>query len=109
MLTRLHELEGIICKAAGITSKELREPNRAKELVDARHAIWLIAREHIGYSYQDLARYYNRDRTTIMHGINRLKQTAQHSELLKKLNERYPEITIPDPALAKKGIERWTF
>lgn len=107
MNAQLKKLERIICEAAGVKPDELRGTSREKELVDARHAIWLIAREHIGYSFIDLARIYHRDRTSVMHGVKRLKQTAHHSELLKKLTEKCPEIVIPDPTLARHGIEKW--
>lgn len=109
MHEQLRKLERIICDAAQVNSKELLGPSREKELVDARHAIWLIAHEHIGYSFQQLAKLYNRDRTSVMHGIKRLKQTQHHSTILKKLAEKHPEVVIPDPTLVKRGIETWAF
>lgn len=104
---QLGKLERIICEAAQVNGEELRGPSREKEIVDARHVIWFIARECIGYSYQQLAALYNRDRTSVMHGINRMKKNQSQSELLQKISEKYPEVVLPDPTLAKRGIETW--
>lgn len=105
----LVQLEKIICKAANVTMDELLSQDRTKELVDARHAIWLIAFKNLGFSYKYLAQRYQKNRTTVMHGITKMLYTNAHQILETKLKEVCPELIMPLQRGEPKGLNAWEF
>lgn len=107
--TELARLEALICKAANVTLEDVLSKDRTKELVDARHAIWLIAHKNLGYSFKYLGEMYHRDRTTIMHGITRMLYTDAHTTLEEGIQKACPELLIPGRKGEPKGIKDWDF
>ena len=107
---RIKRIEGIICKAADITHEELYSRERSRPLVDARHAVWLLLYEHVGYSYNDIARLYGKDHTTIAHGVRRIKRTVVHGNILKGINKIDSKLLIPLVENRKlRPSETWEF
>lgn len=105
----LAQLEALICKAANVLAEDIYANDRSKDIVNARHAIWLIAHKNLGYSYQSLSRVYKKDRTTIMHGIARMLYTDAHKILERKLKIVCPELVIPLQKGEPKSIKNWDF
>ncbi len=105
----LAQLEALICKAANVLAEDIYANDRSKDIVNARHAIWLIAHKNLGYSYQYLSRVYKKDRTTIMHGITRMLYTDAHSIIEKKIKSVCPQLVIPMQRGEPKGIKNWEF
>lgn len=92
---RVKKIEKIICKAADITLEELCSTERTRPLVDARHAVWLLLYEHVGYSYGDIAQMYERDHTSIAHGVKRIKRTPVHANILNGVKSIDASLLIP--------------
>lgn len=105
----LERLEQVICKASNVTMEDILSKDRTKEIVDARHAIWLIAHKNMGYSYRYLSEIYNRDRTSIMHGITRMLYTDAHTILENGIKKACPDLLIPGRKGEPKGVQDWDF
>ena len=60
----------------GLTVDEMRSDRRSRAVVVARHEAWWRSREETLNSLPQIGRYFNRDHSTIMHGI------AMHAERL---------------------------
>ncbi len=67
---KYHELQKNVCKALGISLEQLKERNRKREIVIARHICFYIARENNLGSLKFLAINLNGcDHSTVIHGI----------------------------------------
>jgi hypothetical protein len=69
----LAEMVVAMCASQRLRLDELRGPKRDNELVKCRQEISLAARQ-MGYSYPLIARALNRDHTTVIYGVNRLRK-----------------------------------
>ena len=63
--------------------------DKSHSLTLAKHASWLLARQLTQFSYPDLGLLFGRDHTTIICGINSLKQ---RKNLIPWLNQLLKEI-----------------
>lgn len=52
----------------GVRKSDILGTSRSRELVQARREIWKHLREQ-GWSYPRIGRAFNRDHTTILHGV----------------------------------------
>lgn len=86
---RIKELEVTIAKAAGLKVKELRKEMRDRSLVNARAMIWFVAHDLMGYTSVTLARLFDRDHTTILHHVNRLRGTEEAERVTAWLREKH--------------------
>jgi chromosomal replication initiation ATPase DnaA len=58
-----------ICQARGVTREALCGRGRTKTVALARQELWWRLRRHPGMSYDEIARLFDRNRTTIMGGV----------------------------------------
>ena len=73
MTTSQQEIDRIVAKCAkffGVEVSEIYGTVRWAEVVAARHAAWAILR-YRGMGSKELARKFNRDHTSILHGASR--------------------------------------
>lgn len=61
-----------VCGRRGVTRVELCGHGRSRAVVRARHELWWRIREHPerSYSLPEIARWFGRDHTTVLSGIN---------------------------------------
>ncbi len=59
-----------VCAKHGVSWRELVSQRRAKPLVRARHEAYWRCIAETRASYPQVARLFDRDHTTIMHGVN---------------------------------------
>lgn len=58
-----------VCRKREVTLNDILSPRRAVHLVHARHEIWWrLINEH-RFSYMQVAKRFNRDHTTVLHGV----------------------------------------
>ena len=70
----------LVEKVAGhfqITSEDILDRSRKNEYVFARHAAMFVVRERLNLSYPQIAKIFKRDHSSVMYGINRMKQKIQ--------------------------------
>lgn len=61
-----------VCEYYGIQPEKLKTGNRSKELVDARHVVFYILRRNTNITLKEAGLLFNRDHTTVIHGLEKL-------------------------------------
>jgi len=72
MLTK-ENLLSVISFVSGISENDIRGQNRARGLVLCRHAYYYIARKNMGLKLAEIGHFFGLDHTTVIHGINKVK------------------------------------
>ena len=72
MLT-CQNLLSVISFVSGQPENEILGASRARGLVLCRHAYYHIAREKMGLKLAQIGSFFNRDHTTIIHGLTKVK------------------------------------
>lgn len=115
MLT-CQNLLSVISFVSGQSENEIIGNSRSRGLVLCRHVYYHIAREKMGLKLAQIGSFFNRDHTTIIHGLNKVKDmvsigddiTIQFIEQVNTLiREKYliPTrivVTIPHDAETEK-------
>lgn len=67
----LLDLVDQICARRGVTRLELCGNRRTRSVAAARQELWWLIRRNPerSYSYQEIARWFGRDHTTVLHGV----------------------------------------
>lgn len=73
---KLIEFEKRICKITKENVNDVNSPTRNKDTVLARWMVWYLANDILKISLADIGRIYNRDHTSVMRGINKLKKST---------------------------------
>lgn len=103
-------VEQAISIASGVSVEEIRGKSREKTIVDARHAIWFICFEELGFSSGDIGRWYDRDHTSILHGVKRLKRSGYVPKILEGMEQKYPGLVKKITGESNgRSIEHWDF
>lgn len=76
-----------VCRYFGITHEQMMSKTRAKPIAHPRQIAMYLARSHTSLSYPDLERIFERDHTTVIHAVTKIKE-----ELAKK--DAYLEMDI---------------
>ena len=79
----------LVCEVCNVEEKVIRRKNRHRELVLARNLCFFILHVHYKQKSAKIATYFNRDRTTILHGINTFVNDV---EVVPFYMERYMEV-----------------
>ena len=66
-------LLSVISFVSGQPENEILGPSRARGLVLCRHVYYHIAREKMGLKLAQIGLFFNRDHTTIIHGLTKVK------------------------------------
>jgi chromosomal replication initiator protein len=70
-----------VSKSFNVSIKDIKGPRRTKEVALARQVAMYILREEYSYKLEEIAKFLNReDHTTVMHGIEKVKQKAMIQE-----------------------------
>ena len=97
MLT-CQNLLSVISFVSGQPENEILGPSRSRSLVLSRHVYYHIAREKMGLKLAQIGLFFNRDHTTIIHGLTKVKDmisihddiTCQFIEQVNKcIKEKY--------------------
>lgn len=73
-----------VLKTLNVTKRNVWSASRKAEMVNARRICWFILRTHFNWRLSSIARLFNRDHTTIMHGINAYNNDFALQEFVKK-------------------------
>lgn len=90
---KLSKIEFAICDEMRITVQELRGRGRMLHVAQARQCVWAIAVAGLGYSYNRLKRLYERDHTTIRHGVLKMRDSDAYRHAIRTVEERFPGVT----------------
>lgn len=82
----LHDIAAEICAKHCLSMAELVGPCRLQQFVDARHEAWWRARRETRQSLPQIARFFNRDHTTVLHGLRKYEEKiGRHPQEPEKL------------------------
>ncbi|MDR2892178.1 MAG: ATP-binding protein [Deltaproteobacteria bacterium] len=59
----------MVCEGFGLTSEQLNSKSRKQEYVQARNAVFYLARKHTDLSLQEIGKRFNRTHSTVIKGI----------------------------------------
>jgi chromosomal replication initiator protein len=78
----------VVAENFGFHPDDMTSPGRAQPLATARQIAMYLCREYTDDSLVQIGRHFNRDHSTIVHGIDRVKQLIQTDRsVLDKVNE----------------------
>jgi chromosomal replication initiation ATPase DnaA len=102
---RILMIEASISKASGVSVPDMRGHRRDKTYADARHAVWYVANVHLNYSLMELGRCYDRDHTTIMSGVRKMRDNKFGERVVESLKKNCP--IAFEGASEGKMLEKW--
>lgn len=102
---RVTMLEKAIADASGISMASIRSTDRSRPCTNARHAVWYIARVYFKYTLPRIATLYDRDHTTVMSGIRKMKKNKSGETIVGILKSKHPFIF--DEVEEIKNLESW--
>ncbi|MFO0703449.1 MAG: chromosomal replication initiator protein DnaA [Patescibacteria group bacterium] len=74
----------IVCSYYQLKPIHIKQPNRTEKIARARHVLMYVLREKLMLNYETIARTLKRkDHTTVIHGVNKIKQEIIHNQFLK--------------------------
>jgi len=86
----LQKVEFAISRHMNVSVQQIRGHDRIREFVQARHAVWAVARYYLQYTFPRLARLYRRDHTTVMYGIRKTHGTIIEEKALEYVEKEFP-------------------
>lgn len=79
-----------------VTLEDLRSmshmSSRRRECVEARWAVWTYAFDVLGYTYSRIARLYQKDHTTIIHGVDKGRTKGLGKRAERTIKAKYPNL-----------------
>lgn len=66
-----------------VTREQLLGSSRRKSLVEARHLVFLLARELSRESFPELGATFGFDHTTVIHGVERIRRVIETDRVLR--------------------------
>lgn len=73
-----------VCSYYQLKPVHIRQPNRTEKVARARHVLMYVLREKLLLNYETIAHAIKRkDHTTVIHGVNKIKQDIMHNLFLK--------------------------
>lgn len=94
-VVHLAEILRVVCNLYGVTKGDVLSSRRQKEIVDARHVYFWIARKFTTCSFPLIGRHCgNKDHSTVMHGARKVdllfpEYQLRIVEALDRLNIQY--------------------
>lgn len=80
-----------VANELNIDSMKLKKPDRNRIYVQARNMCYFILLHHLGMTCVSIGQYFNRDHTTVLHG---LKMHKNDYETTPSYKEKYDEIVF---------------
>jgi len=62
-----------VCRYYGVDESQLKGPHRSKNIVEPRQIAAYLIRELTHYKPEDIGQYFNRDRSTVVHSIQKVQ------------------------------------
>ena len=92
-------IEKVVMEEFDVDRAGLYEIDKHRNLVDARHVLYYLMHKYIPTPLAKMSHKVNRDRTTMLHGVNKIKSLIDIEDVLKtrvenctnKLDQIYAE------------------
>jgi len=77
-------IEISMCEYFNVTQKQLHSSSRKKGLVEIRHILFYILNHEMHFSLPFVGERFNRDHTTVLHGVRKIVYSNPESHLIQK-------------------------
>src|SRR4051812_12663910 len=79
----IDELVDTVCQRSGVTREQLLGKRGQRRVSWARHDLWWHIRHHpsLNLTFQDIARLFERDRSTVVRGVRAYRQWRRAQRL----------------------------
>lgn len=88
----LENIESIVCKYFDIDKDIIHTNKRSRQLVECRGFIYFLARNENRLSLSEIASYYGKHHTTVIHGIRLFQDLYDTQESVRKDLEAIKEM-----------------
>lgn len=89
---KLQKVEFAISRLMRVSISDIRDGGRLREFVHARKLVWAVARNHFGYTYPYLARFYAMDHSTVIHGVDSIMGTDDYHTAVQFIRDEFPTL-----------------
>ena len=89
---RLKKVEFVVCEEAEISVDQLYNGGRQKEYSEPRQLVWAIVNLYLGYTSVRIGRIYKKDHSTILHGVEKMKNTEDLAYAVMHIEEKFPGV-----------------
>ena len=86
--TNLYGIAKVVCQEMDVTKEDFKSARRSVNMARARQIFMYLARHKTSHSLPEIGRYVNRDHTTVIHGVDRIKDLLAKDERLAKIVRR---------------------
>lgn len=80
------------CWAFGITKEELLSKSHKRDFVRARYICMFIVRQRTDLGLIQIGKFFNRDHTSILHGIRRIENDLSVTAYRQRTNEEINKV-----------------
>lgn len=63
-----------VCKRRGLVFEDVVGPSKHRDLTIARFECWYRIRQETAYSFPQIAKFFGRDHSTVLHGVRRWRE-----------------------------------
>lgn len=84
-----------VAKHHNVDVKEVLSPSRRKEIIKARFETFYRLRVDVRMSYEKIAKLMNRDHTTVMHGVYKVRDRLLDEQTKKRDDKRLASVIHP--------------
>ena len=81
----------VVCKELSVNPNDIFVDKRHRHICDARFMIMILMRIYLRYTYLQVSEALNKDHTTIMHGLRRIRKLNATDTIFR---EKYKEIKL---------------
>lgn len=89
-------VEDFVTKKFDLKQGELYAPNRKQEIVNARFVAYYLLNTVYALNFPQIGEIFNKDHTTVIHGIQKIKNEGWIDEIDRQFLEVIPSIHTPN-------------
>lgn len=78
----------IVVDKSRIGMADILSDSRRLSVTDPRHVAWWLCRKHVPGPWRETAEYFQRDHSTVMHGVERIDKIRSVDERIETLITR---------------------
>ena len=87
-ISRPHQVVAAVCRGYAVTQEEVLGPTRRRRVTVPRWVAWRVMHRELSMSSKDIAAMFNRDHTTVLHGLARAEAIADLSQHATEIGDR---------------------
>jgi hypothetical protein len=108
-LPKISAVAKVVSEVIGVPLVDLYSHRRPRKAAYARHVAWYVARFSLLKTYPVIGRSFNRDHTTVMHGVQKVQRMIEKDEgaYLHHIMEVRAKLGLVDDKTLLKAIQQW--